>query len=270
MKKEQHPYFAASVFPRIVAHRGLVTAEMAAAGIVENSSAAIAKAVTAGAYAVESDCHATKDGVAVLVHDPDMRRVAGDKRKVCDLTLAQMRSIMADRGGLLTVSEALEAHPQTRFQLDVKAGAAANPAGRAIAFAGDRVLLTSFSENRRKRARAAAVATLAAASKKRDTVLPAQAPGRAALAAMWAAARAGLPTPRLTGLLQQFDALQIPTTYLGLTVFSQKLLALVQPLGIEVHVWTINDVAQMRRLFAAGADGVITDCADVALRAFNS
>ena len=68
--------------PRVLAHRGLVTAEAAAHGVTENSFAAVALAHGAGATYVESDCHLTADGVVVLLHDADLSRVAGDPRTV--------------------------------------------------------------------------------------------------------------------------------------------------------------------------------------------
>jgi glycerophosphoryl diester phosphodiesterase len=37
--------------------------------------------------------------------------------------------------------------------------------------------------------------------------------------------------------------------------------------GAEVHFWTINDPAEMKRLVAAGASGIVTDRADLAVLA---
>ncbi|MGA7148160.1 MAG: glycerophosphodiester phosphodiesterase family protein, partial [Microbacterium sp.] len=153
-----HPWFEGARTPRVLAHRGLVTAEDAAHGVVENSFAAVAAAHSAGARYVESDCHLTRDGVVVLFHDDDLARVTGDPRPVSDVTAAELEELMAPRGGLIALDQALEAFPDVRFNLDVKAGAAAEPVGRAVAAHGERVLLTSFSDARRRAALAAATA----------------------------------------------------------------------------------------------------------------
>jgi len=128
-----HPWFDATPVPRVLAHRGLVTPDAAAHGVTENSFAAVAEAHGAGAAYVESDCHLTADGEVVLFHDADLSRVTGDPRPVADVTTAELEELMADRGGLITLRQALEAFPTLRFNLDVKADAAAEPTGRIIA-----------------------------------------------------------------------------------------------------------------------------------------
>jgi glycerophosphoryl diester phosphodiesterase len=34
--------------------------------------------------------------------------------------------------------------------------------------------------------------------------------------------------------------------------------------GLEVHVWTINEPTQMKRLLEMGVDGIVTDRCDLA------
>ena len=133
-----HPWFTASAPPRVLAHRGLVTATDAADGIVENSFAAVTSAHAAGAAYVESDCHLTSDGEVVLFHDVDLRRVTGDPRPIAHVTLHELDDLMSSRGGLVTLRQALETFPGLRFNIDVKAAAAAVPAGRIIAAHAER------------------------------------------------------------------------------------------------------------------------------------
>lgn len=273
MAPDPHPYFLGTPRPRVFAHRGLVTAEAAARGIVENSRAAFAAAVAAGADYVESDCHLTADGETVLAHDADLARVFGDPRAVAEVTREELAALMADRGGLLTLTEALEDHPGIRLNLDVKAAAAAEPAGRIAARHAERVLLTSFSEQIRRAALAAATRECATLGRSRvdrgagghaPVARPATSPGRAGLARVLLAlaVRSRARTDRaLAGL----DALQIPERYRAIPVLSPRLISAAHRAGVEVHVWTVNDPERMRELVELGVDGVITDRADLAL-----
>lgn len=250
-----HPWFAASPAPRVLAHRGFVPPD--AEGIVENSIAAVAAAHAAGARYVESDCHVTADGVVVLFHDDDLRRVADDPRPVAAVTHDELQRVMADRGGLLTVADAMTGFPTLRFNLDIKAAAAAERVGRTVAPHADRVLLTSFSDERRR-------AALAAARARGGD--PATSAGTARLVRILAAV-----TTRSTSLVRRalagIDALQVPERQGALRIVTPRLLDAAHAAGIEVHVWTVNDRADMDRLLDAGVDGLVTDRADVALRA---
>lgn len=58
----------------------------------ENSLAAFAAAAEAG-YGIELDLQLTKDGQVIVVHDPDLKRVAGDPRRVADLTYDELTRI---------------------------------------------------------------------------------------------------------------------------------------------------------------------------------
>lgn len=131
------------------AHRGL------ALDAPENTLLAFAKAIAVGAHYIETDVHASHDGVAVISHDPDLKRVAARPVKVDHLTMAELRRIdLGDGQAFPSLAEALDAFPHTRFNIDVKSKAAVQPTIDAILEAGasDRVLVSSFDERRRKAA----------------------------------------------------------------------------------------------------------------------
>lgn len=248
-----HPWFLGTPAPRVLAHRGFVppTSE----GVVENSLAAFAAAHAVGAVYVESDCHLTADGVVVLFHDDDLSRVTGDPRKIARVSLSELSRIMSDRGGLVTAADALTAFPTLRFNLDVKAADAALPLGRIVAPYADRVLLTSFSDERRRiaveSARAAGGETATSAGQ--ATVV------RAVLASASGSSR--LMQRALTGI----DALQVPEQLGRLKIVTPRFLRAAHSAGVEVHVWTVNDPVEMERLLALGVDGLVTDRADLGL-----
>lgn len=248
-----HPYLAGARRPRVLAHRGLTTPEMHAAGIVENSRAAIEAAIEAGCEFVETDCHLTRDGEVVLFHDADLMRVTGDPRRVADVTLAELADVMARRGGVITLDRALEAYPHTRFNVDVKAAAAAEPAGRMVAPHAHRVLVTSFSDAFREQALAAA-----------GSLRPAASPGQRGVIRIVASQLTRLGIARA---LRGFDALQIPARHGPVRVLTPRLIEAAHRHGVEVHVWTVNDPDRMRKLIAMGVDGIVTDRADLAIAA---
>lgn len=254
MTHATHPYLAGEA-PRVFAHRGLVTAELAARGVAENTMASFEAAARAGSTYLESDCHLTRDGVVVLFHDEDLRRVTGDPRRVSEVTFAELEALMADRGGLTTLGELLAGFSGARFNIDVKARAAAEAAGALIGPYGDRVLLTSFDDQTR---------LLALAAAESAGVRPATSPGRSGILRAMLAVTSGSRVMQRR-VLRGLDALQVPERHRGVKVLSGRMIEAAHDAGVEVHVWTVNDVADMRRLIDLGADGIITDRADLAL-----
>ncbi|WP_210481620.1 glycerophosphodiester phosphodiesterase family protein [Naasia sp. SYSU D00948] len=244
MTRTVGPYFAPPA-PRVFAHRGLAT------GALENSIEAFAAALRAGAGYLETDAHATADGIAVLVHDPGLRRIASLDLEVASLTLAQLREIGPVGGQICTLIDALRTFPSARFNIDVKSAPAADAVARAVleADAVDRVLVASFS--RRRRTRTLTRVGDAAASASAAEVLPAL-----------LAARIGLiPLVRL--ILRRVDAVQIPQRIRRFRIVTPRTVRAFHAAGVEVHVWTVNDPEDMRRLLDAGVDGIVTDRCDV-------
>lgn len=252
-----HPYFAKARHPRVLAHRGLVTAAGEDSGVWENTAAAFAAAHAAGAEFVETDCQVTADGDVVLFHDSTLERLTGDPRAVRDVRTRELADIFADHGGLLTVAEALDLFPTVRFNIDVKTAAAADPLGPILAEHTHRTLVTSFTDAHRR-------ATVAAVLRAGAALRPATSGGRGTIAAVRALSALRLSSARA---LRDIDALQIPERQGPLTVLTPAVLRAAHANAVEVHVWTINEPEGMRRLVALGVDGIVSDRADLALDA---
>ncbi len=83
---------AAPVLPEgfmLVAHRGVVTEEL-----TENSLASLEETIRRGYTHIEVDIQCTKDGHPVCLHDGNIRRTTGINKKVGDVTLEELRSLV--------------------------------------------------------------------------------------------------------------------------------------------------------------------------------
>lgn len=232
--------------PRVIAHRGL------ALRCAENTLDAFRAALEAGADILETDVHASADGVAVICHDDDLGRIVGIPEPVERLTWARLRELELLGGGrIATLEEALAAFPEARFNIDIKTDAALQPTIRSIrdARAEQRVLVTSFQQRRRRRATRALPG--AATSASTPGVVLCMIGVRLHLA----------PVVRLA--LRHVDAVQVPRRRSGLTVVSPAFVSAVHRVGREVHVWTVNDPDEMSEVLGLGADGIVTDRCDL-------
>jgi glycerophosphoryl diester phosphodiesterase len=233
------PYFDGPL-PRILAHRGL------AVSAPENSLSAFRDALHAGATHLETDARVTADGIAVLAHDA---QPAGWAAPVSRTVLVD---VMDHHPGVPTLTAALTSYPDACFNIDVKERRAAAPVAAAIRAAGaeDRVLVTSFRNGRRRAALRLLPPVATSASGERVA---------AAVAGLRLRSRA-LVRAALAGT----DAVQIPLRLAGLDATAPAVIELLHSAGVEVHFWVVNDPARMRELVRRGADGLITDRADLA------
>ncbi|MCK2036747.1 glycerophosphodiester phosphodiesterase [Microbacterium sp. SSW1-49] len=250
-----HPYFEKARYPRVLAHRGLVTAAGEDSGVWENSAAAFAAAHAAGADFIETDCQVSADGDVVLFHDATLERLTGDTRAIREIRTRELQKLFADHGGLLTVAEALQLFPEVRFNIDVKTEEAVAPLGPILADQAHRVLVTSFSDMRR-------TATIASVLRAGASLRPATSAGSRTIATVRGMSAARVSPARA---LRDVDALQIPEKQGVLRVLTPAFLRAAHRLDVEVHIWTVNDPATMQRLIAAGVDGIVSDRADVAI-----
>ncbi len=253
-----HPYFdpprpaGASRGVAALAHRGFARPGGVDDGL-ENSMAAFAAAVELGFRYVETDAHGTRDGVAVALHDGSLDRTTDASGQVADLGWDVVRR--ARIGGVEPVprlEDLLGTWPGLRVNIDVKATSGVVPVAEAIerTAAHDRVCVTSFSTARRR-------ATLA-----RLTRPVATSAGTGEVVGFLLGARTGV-RPLVRRALRGVHALQVPVRQGPLTVVDRRTVAAAHAAGRHVHVWTVNDAAEMRRLVDLGVDGIVTDRADL-------
>ncbi|MFC5379698.1 glycerophosphodiester phosphodiesterase family protein [Aquipuribacter nitratireducens] len=230
----------------------------------ENTVAAFEAAVALGITHLETDVHATRDGVAVVLHDPDLRRTTGRPGRVERLTWREVATYrVAGLHAVPRVEEVLEALPGVVLNVDVKAAAAAVPLADAVrhARAEDRVVVAAFDGRRARAAQRAAPGVARSA-------------GTASVAATRLAtevARVSAPAARalVRATLAGADALQVPLRARRVEVVTPLLLDVVHEVGAQVHVWTVDDPAEMHRLLDLGVDGLMSDRADVLARVMN-
>jgi glycerophosphoryl diester phosphodiesterase len=240
---------------------------------------AIRRAVELGATGIELDVHATADGHLVVGHDETVDRTTNGQGAIAGLTLAQVRALdnaywfapgadvspglEADaypyrgRGpddrdfGIATLDEVLdllESHPRVAVNLDIKATAPAvepyeERLAATLAHHGheDRVIVASFLD----------VATEAFA---RFAPAVATSAGTLAVAGFWHALAQGTE-PAVMGHV----ALQVPAVYGDQVLVDEGFVEAAHRRGLAVHVWTINEEVEMRRLLDLGVDGIISD-----------
>jgi glycerophosphoryl diester phosphodiesterase len=68
--------------------------------------------------------------------------------------------------------------------------------------------------------------------------------------------------------IEPFDTVQIPRRHrlrggVEIELVTPRFLAFAHRHGIHVHVWTVNDAAEMAELLELGVDGIVTDRADL-------
>jgi len=252
-----HPYFDRPT-PLILGHRG-------AAGVApENTLQSFARGIADGAHMLESDVHATRDGVPVLIHDPDVDRTTEGQGAVIDFDFAQLQELDAGwtfqgetaddfpyRGQQIRIPslrEAFEAFPESAFNLEIKASEK-NLVSSVLELVKefdreDRTLLVAGEDaiqaQLREEIRASAAAPALGASLS-DIVDIVQA--------------ASESRPHTTDSM----AIQVPLDFAGNRLITPILIEHCHAHRVQVHVWTINDRETMRELLDLGVDGIVTD-----------
>lgn len=237
-----------------------------------NTLHAMRGAIEAGAHGLEVDVHVTKDGHIVVAHDDELGRMTGADGRISTSTLQHLRTLDAahqwvpgrvavegapdeeytlrNRGRepvdpdlrIPTLQEVLDTFPGVPLNLEIKRLRVAWPLARFLRRTNrDDVIVTS-------------IRPLALwAFRLRGRTVP-FAPGPVGLAVVWLASRARIPVPIRGGV-----AIQVPLRLKGRTITDKRLVAAAHRAGLAVHVWTLDDPADIRQALDLDVDGIMTD-----------
>ena len=227
--------------------------------VVENTGAAFRRAYERGFRYFETDVRVTHDGVLVACHDHSLRRIAGERVQIADVTWAELCEIPVGDESLPRLVELLDEYPDVAFNIDPKVDGAVRPLVSALLERDvlDRVCVASFSDERLRWVRAALGPRVCTAAGPREL----------------SQAAAQVAKGRLLEL-PGVDVLQVPRWLARRTPALRQrqadLLAAAQRVDLPVHVWTVNDGAEMERLLARGVDGIMSDDTDVLTEVFTA
>jgi glycerophosphoryl diester phosphodiesterase len=242
--------------PRVFGHRG-------ASGVApENTLPSFALAAALGAGYLELDVHATRDGEIVVLHDPELDRTTNGSGPVREQTWAALSRLDAGwhfshdghafpyRGQGVRVprlAEVVAGFPAHGLNIEIKQGEPAIvDAVLAVLRAGDgldRTLLAAEHDEIMVAIRAAVGARVATGMSVADVLTFFD----------------RLTRDDWSGYVPPGRALQVPPTHDGMEIVTPAFVTAAHRVGLEVHVWTINDPAEIARLLALGVDGVMSD-----------
>jgi len=207
----------------------------------ENTLTAMRMALTQGAAGIELDVRLCRSGEVVVLHDVDLKRMAGVSLRAQDASLEELQAHDLGRGErvptLLDAISLVLGVPEARLNIELKADV---PDKRALVEAVARCVETQAAKARAR--------TLISSFS----------------AAICTAMRRRLPEIDIAFLYDREEhAAALPV---GVTVVHphQALLdaayiAALHARNLVVNTWTVNDPARARFLAGAGVDGIITD-----------
>lgn len=226
------------------AHRG------GASAAPENTLAAFNDAVSLGYRFVETDVHATSDGVLVAFHDNDLSRACGIDARISEVPWAKVRVARVDaKEPIPLLEDVLGEFPTLRVNIDCKSESALDVLVSTIRRTNSlhRVCIGSFSDSRLRRIREALGGDLCSSA------------GPVEVARLVAASRAGAAIGRKLVSNPPFAAAQVPISQGPIPVVTERFVEFCHRAGLQVHVWTVDEPTTMNRLLDIGVDGIMTD-----------
>jgi glycerophosphoryl diester phosphodiesterase len=221
-----------------IAHRGGSLEKL------ENSSSAFQNAWALGYRYMETDMQASSDGVVYIFHDDRLERVSNGTGLFCEHSSEEIDALRLNNGEPIPrLADVLEALPEALFNIDIKRADGTKPLADFLSTHPEahRVVAASFVGKRLRALKAMVGRTIPVTAVQNDII-------RIKLIGL------GLPLAR-----PDVVAVQVPISHYGIKIVTPSFIKNCHDLGIKVHVWTIDDEAEMRWLIDLGVDGVMTD-----------
>lgn len=221
-----------------IAHRG------GSLESLENSLSAFQHAWDLGYRYMETDMQASSDGVVYIFHDDMLDRVSNGTGLFCQHSSAEIDKIRLNNGEPIPrLADALDALPGAIFNIDIKRADGTKPLAAFLSShpQAHRVVAASFVGKRLKEFKRLVGQPVPVTAVQNDII-------RIKLIGL------GLPLSA-----PDVIAVQVPISHYGIKIVTPSFVKQCHALGIKVHVWTIDDEAEMRWLIDIGVDGVMTD-----------
>lgn len=209
----------------------------------ENTLAAFQDAVDSGYTYLETDVHASADGVVYAFHDDDLQRMVGEPVAISKLTAKQIDALRVAGGHAIPrMADLFEAFPKAKFNIDAKAWPVVDPLCDLVqqTQTHDRICIGSFSDARIKKV-----------LRQIGDVCHSFGPLAAVRFRLAALSRAKLSFAQGAG--------QLPIRQFGVPMVTKASVDYAHKCGLQVHVWTINTESTMHELLDMGVDGLMTD-----------
>ena len=220
------------------AHRG------GASEVPENTMPAFEHAVGLGYRYVETDVHVTADGVLLAFHDDVLDRVTDRTGVIGELPWSVVSEARVDGTEPIPVLEdLLGSFPDLRVNIDPKHDASVGPLVDVLDRTGahDRVCVAAFSDRRLVRVRQLTAGRVCTGT------------GPVEVARLRAAGYR-VPCGRIAAACAQ-----VPLRWQRMPVVDRRFLDAAHRRSLPVHVWTVDEPAEMERLLDLGVDGIMTD-----------
>lgn len=254
MSYREHPYrdvpYLLNSRPGALHHSPLAFVHRGGDPARENTMAAFEDAVAMGYRYLEIDVRTAACGTLVVFHDETLDRITDGAGPLSGETWEELSSLRlrASGLGLLTFEELLARWDDVHLNVDLKDEASVGEFARLVEEYGahDRVLAASFNDARRHKVRKALSRRTATSA------------GWVATALIVLLGPLGL-MGRLGRRVLEIDCVQVPISQGRIRVVTPGFIRRCHRAGLQVHVWVVDEPAEMHRLLDMGVDGLMTD-----------